>query len=50
MIADYQHNVGKLGKVKVHSYDDQWKGVVMFMLRRECTNTNSKYFHLYQHA
>ena len=30
IIADSQHNLGKLGRVKVHSYGGQLRGIVMF--------------------
>ena len=30
IIADNQHNLGKFEWVKVHSHEDQWRGIVMF--------------------
>ena len=29
IIADNQHNLGKLGRVKVHSHGGQWRGIEM---------------------
>ena len=30
IIADNQHNLGKLRRVKVHSHSGQWRAFVMF--------------------
>ena len=29
--GDKQHNLGKVGRVKVHSHGGQWRGIVKFM-------------------
>ena len=31
IITDNQHNLGKLGRVKVHSHGNQWRRIVMFV-------------------